>query len=90
MSNSHLFDSCAAAYAAYRPHYPAALYERIYRFCDFQGKPQTALDIATGSGQAAVELAKSFVEARVPQLLCLTCAAAVPESHIRLSCRSLQ
>lgn len=77
MSYSHLFDSCAAAYAAYRPHYPAELYERTYHFCGFQGKPQTALDIATGSGQAAVELAKKFVEARVLQLLCLTCAAVV-------------
>ena len=90
MSYSHLFDSCAAAYAAYRPHYPAKLYERIYDFCDFQGKPQTAQDIATGSGQAAVELAKKFVKACVLQLLCLTCAAAVPESQTKPSCRSSQ
>lgn len=57
---SHLFDAQAAQYAEYRPSYPPELYEKLLKFCDFQSQPELALDIATGSGQAAVELAKVF------------------------------
>ena len=57
---SSLFDRQAASYAEYRPSYPEELYRHILKFCDYNSKPQVALDAATGSGQAAVELAKHF------------------------------
>ena len=55
-----LFDRQAASYAQYRPSYPEELYRHILKFCDFKAKPKVALDIATGSGQAAVEIARWF------------------------------
>ncbi len=57
----HLFgrQAQAQAYAAFRPSYPADLYEHIYRFADLKCY-DLAVDIATGSGQAASVLAKRF------------------------------
>ncbi len=59
----HLFQNQAASYAAHRPTYPAQLYDLIYSFAGLKSR-QTALDIATGSGQAANVLAKSFQKVR--------------------------
>ena len=53
------FGKSAASYAQYRPDYPSALYDTILR----QGKPPgqaVALDVATGSGQAARGLSQHF------------------------------
>jgi tRNA G46 methylase TrmB len=55
----HLFRSQAASYAAFRPVYPRDLYSRILNFANLVTH-DTALDIATGSGQAARELSKHF------------------------------
>ena len=44
-----------------RPTYPPQLYEAIYNFAALKGK-DVALDIATGSGQAAKVLAESFTK----------------------------
>ena len=54
----HLFKN-HKAYSAFRPTYPADLYEHIYKFADLQ-RYDLAVDIATGSGQAATVLAKRF------------------------------
>lgn len=58
-SKAALFSDAAqaAAYAAHRPSYPAALFEAI--LAHVPGR-SLAVDIATGSGQAAVALAASF------------------------------
>ena len=55
----HLFKHQAAAYAAFRPSYPADLYKRIYKFADLESY-DLAVDIAAGSGQAAKVLAERF------------------------------
>lgn len=52
-----LFDKHAATYAQYRPGYPAELYEFIISQAPSQ---EMAWDCGTGSGQAAVALAKEF------------------------------
>lgn len=49
----------AALYAAARPHYPPELYARIFDFAELTHR-RHALDVATGSGQAAIELARTF------------------------------
>lgn len=49
----------AARYAAVRGTYPPILFQKILDFARFQAR-EHALDVATGSGQAAVELAKTF------------------------------
>ena len=58
----HLFKNQAAAYAAFRPSYPADLYNRIYKFADLKSH-DLAVDIAAGSGQAAKVLAERFQKA---------------------------
>lgn len=61
-SEDGLFDRQAASYAEFRPSYPEGLYQQILKFCDFKDKPNLALDVATGSGQAAVVLAEYFAK----------------------------
>lgn len=51
------FSGVAKAYAASRPGYPAALFEWL---ASIVGQCDTAWDAATGSGQAAVGLARHF------------------------------
>lgn len=60
-NKAHLFGDArqAEAYKQYRPRYPPELFQAIY---DYAGSAPTeiALDVATGSGQAAEELAKRY------------------------------
>lgn len=58
-SYSALFDNQAASYAEFRPVYPKQLYKELYEYCGDR-PTDLALDIATGSGQAALEIAKRF------------------------------
>jgi ubiquinone/menaquinone biosynthesis C-methylase UbiE len=51
------FSSQAAAYAKYRPDYPAALFEYILQFVPLK---KTAWDCATGNGQSALVLSNYF------------------------------
>jgi SAM-dependent methyltransferase len=51
------FSGCAADYAAYRPTYPAALFEVL---ASLARRQELALDCATGNGQAAIGLAERF------------------------------
>jgi SAM-dependent methyltransferase len=51
------FSAQAAAYAAFRPHYPPALFEYLASLSD---RRDVAWDCATGSGQAALGLAAHF------------------------------
>ncbi len=52
-----LFSTQATDYARYRPHYPAALFRHLSKFCVSH---DLAWDCGTGSGQAAVALAPYF------------------------------
>jgi ubiquinone/menaquinone biosynthesis C-methylase UbiE len=52
-----LFSTQADAYKRYRPVYPEALYDYIVSFVE---NKDTALDVATGNGQAAVALGRYF------------------------------
>ncbi|QEC69955.1 methyltransferase domain-containing protein [Panacibacter ginsenosidivorans] len=51
------FSKQSKAYAHFRPHYPATLYDFFYTHINSFDK---ALDIATGNGQVAAELSKKF------------------------------
>jgi SAM-dependent methyltransferase len=51
------FSTKAASYARHRPRYPAVLYERL---ADLAADRHLAWDCGTGSGQAAVALARHF------------------------------
>ncbi|EXX58804.1 S-adenosyl-L-methionine-dependent methyltransferase [Rhizophagus irregularis] len=54
-------DFNSSAYSAYRPTYGKELYEKIYSFHrSHNGRFDNALDVATGTGQVAIELSKSF------------------------------
>ncbi|MFL6547968.1 MAG: class I SAM-dependent methyltransferase [Povalibacter sp.] len=57
MSFKDHFSGHAALYARYRPDYPPELYEYL---ATLTPRHERALDCATGSGQAAVGLAKYF------------------------------
>jgi SAM-dependent methyltransferase len=51
------FSSVSAAYAAFRPRYPDALFDFLAQVAPAR---ETAWDVGTGSGQAAVGLANRF------------------------------
>src|SRR6476661_1308057 len=51
------FSQIAASYAAYRPHYPDALFAWL---ASITPDRERAWDCATGSGQAAVALSRHF------------------------------
>jgi SAM-dependent methyltransferase len=57
MSTKDLFSGHANVYASFRPEYPEALYQFIFKFV--QGK-NIAWDCGTGNGQVAKRLARSF------------------------------
>lgn len=57
-----LFARQAEAYARYRPKYQASLYETIARYAAAHGtgSSELAADIACGSGQATIDIAKTY------------------------------
>jgi ubiquinone/menaquinone biosynthesis C-methylase UbiE len=59
------FSQQAPLYARYRPTYPEALFQFLFENTD---RFERAWDCATGSGQAAVRLAKRFEEVRATDL----------------------
>jgi ubiquinone/menaquinone biosynthesis C-methylase UbiE len=70
-----LFDTQAEAYSNFRPGYSQELYDVIYEYAGLQVKGELAVDIATGSGQAAQVLASKFervvgLDANDQQLSC--------------------
>ena len=56
---SSSFGRQAASYAKYRPDYPAKLYQTIFTHCKLENRA-LAVDVATGSGQAAKDLSAYF------------------------------
>lgn len=58
-SLSSLFSKGAASYAKFRPEYPAELYRTILQTASLPTR-DLAVDVATGSGQAAKDLSKHF------------------------------
>ena len=53
------FSEQAKLYASFRPHYPAALYDFLFKHVKHFDR---ALDVATGNGQVAIVLAEKFKE----------------------------
>lgn len=64
--DAKLFSNAPEQYAdpGIRPTYPRELFQRIYTFCG-PGR-DLALDVATGTGQCAGELAKDFHQVETP------------------------
>lgn len=77
------FSSQAKLYANFRPHYPYQLYDFIYSNVRSFAK---ALDIATGNGQVAVELAKKFTEVHATDISAkqLSEAPAMPNIYYKV------
>jgi SAM-dependent methyltransferase len=79
MSNAISFGRQAATYAKGRPTYPDALFEWI---AENSPSMQRALDIATGSGQAAQTLVKYFDHVDATDIDPAQIKAATPHAHI--------
>jgi ubiquinone/menaquinone biosynthesis C-methylase UbiE len=79
-----LFSAQASQYARFRPHYPEELY--TWLLAQVPGR-ETLWDCATGSGQAAVRLAKDFqqVEASDMSPSQIANATAAPNINYSLS-----
>lgn len=71
------FNRVASGYAAFRPHYPAALFDLVAGHCTNRG---LAWEVGCGSGQATVELASRFerVEATDPAPSAIEKAPEIP------------
>ena len=73
------FSGHAADYARYRPHYPAELFSYLASIAPSR---KVAWDCATGSGQAAVELARFFERVLATDASEKQIANAVPNERI--------
>ena len=79
MSFRDHFSGRAAEYARYRPTYPEALYEYLASLAPGHG---LAWDCATGSGQAAIEVAKHFRHVLATDGSTLQLEKAVPDARV--------
>ena len=77
------FSGVAAAYAAFRPQYPAELFAALAHAAPRRG---TAWDCATGNGQAAVGLAPHFERVIATDGSAAQLAAAQPHPRVRYLC----
>jgi SAM-dependent methyltransferase len=73
------FTAVAARYAAYRPHYPAALVELL-------GHGELAWDVGTGNGQLAVALAAHYSRVIATDLSQRQLDAAVSHPRVEYRC----
>ncbi len=74
-----LFSKQAVDYALYRPQYPAELYRFLKLHCRAY---DYAWDVATGNGQAAIEIAQSFTRVLATDLSAEQVALAKPAPNI--------
>jgi ubiquinone/menaquinone biosynthesis C-methylase UbiE len=80
MSRGHLFSAQAKEYAAFRPKYPPALYDLIFRRVT---RLEHAWDCATGNGQVASELARRFATVDATDVSPNQISHAAPAPNIR-------
>ena len=79
MSFRDLFTQGAAAYAAWRPRYPGALFDFLARQAPGRA---LAWDCATGNGQAALSLAVHFDRVIATDASAAQLAEATPHEHV--------
>ncbi len=73
------FSGVSSGYAAFRPRYPAALFERLAGLAPGRGN---AWDVGTGSGQAARGLAEHFAQVWATDASAAQLAAAPPHPRV--------
>ncbi len=73
------FSSVAPSYAAFRPRYPAALFAALAELAPAR---TVAWDCATGTGQAAVDLAGFFERVEATDASAAQIAAALPHPRV--------
>ncbi len=79
--NDH-FSGVSRGYARFRPRYPDALFDWLQSLCK---RRQRAWDCATGSGQAAVGLARHFDAVEATDASAEQIDAAKPHARVRYS-----
>lgn len=77
------FSVIAARYAAYRPHYPAALVDALVASCP---RHDVAWDVGCGSGQLAVALAERFAHVIATDLAQKQLDVAVRHPRVEYRC----
>lgn len=73
------FSRLAAQYSAFRPSYPAALFDYLAGLCAHRG---VAWDCACGNGQASVALASHFEQVIATDASAQQIAAAAPNQRV--------
>src|SRR5262249_30630984 len=79
MSFKDHFSRLAAQYSAYRPSYPASLFDYLAKCCR---ERHSALDCACGNGQATIALAERFGSVIATDASPQQVAAATPRPNI--------
>jgi ubiquinone/menaquinone biosynthesis C-methylase UbiE len=82
-----LFSDQASGYARYRPGYPDALYQYMTELCRYR---ERALDVATGNGQVACEIAREFRQVDAIDISEQQLAYAVQRPNITYTCSSAE
>jgi SAM-dependent methyltransferase len=79
MENREVFGLAPTQYRAFRPGYPAELFEYLASLCP---SPVRALDCATGNGQAAVGLAERFERVAAFDASAAQIESAIPHERV--------
>lgn len=80
MKNFTEFNKQADQYARFRPNYPKELYQYLKQLCPHT---KTALDVGTGNGQCAIDLADHFDKVFASDLSAEQIANAIPNKKIK-------
>lgn len=82
MNSENPFSKIASQYSTWRPRYPTTLFDRLIEFCPTH---QSAWDCATGSGQAAIDLARYFSQVEATDSSADQIAAATQAANVHYS-----
>ena len=87
MAFKDYFSAQATGYASYRPHYPADLFSWL---ASISPQQQRVWDCATGSGQAAIDLASQFAQVIATDASQAQLTQAQPQTNIHYVCASAE
>ena len=87
MDHHKLFNDKSDLYAKVRPYYPQELYRFLATLCE---EKKSAWDVACGSGQAAVDLAKYFDEVQATDISEEQIAHAIENPKISYSVQAAE
>lgn len=87
MTSDNPFSRASHQYNLWRPRYPATLFDHLASLCPSH---ERAWDCATGNGQAAIDLARYFLQVEATDVSAEQIAAATPSARVNYSVQAAE